>query len=168
MTTSPDIVVLVGNPRPGSRTRAAGERLAGELDAASVQVVELAEVTGVSYSAEPAVPAAPDAGALERVCSAPLLIVGTPAYKGTYTGLLKLFLDRLPHEALAGVIAVPVAVAASPEHARATADDLERLLHTLGAQVRGKTAVLETEVYAADLAATAAEIVGHLDPVTER
>ena len=36
------------------------------------------------------------------------MIVASPTYKATYTGLLKLFLDRIAGGALAGVTAVPV------------------------------------------------------------
>ena len=36
------------------------------------------------------------------------MVVASPTYKATYAGLLKLFLDRLGGESLAGVTAVPL------------------------------------------------------------
>lgn len=146
MSTSPDMVLLVGNPRPRSRTRGLGERLAGLLGEARPDVLELADLTGVTFSDQPAVAVAPDPDGVERVRAATVLIVATPAYKGTITGLLKLFLDRMPHQGLSDVIAVPVAVAGSPAHARATADDLARLLMELGARVPTSVTVLESEL----------------------
>src|SRR4051794_26287424 len=105
---SRDVVVLVGNPRADSRTRAVAERLAAELADPAPAGLALADLTAVSYSAEPAVPTAPAHGALDLVRGAAVLIVATPSYKGTYTGLLKLFLDQLGHQELAGVVAIPL------------------------------------------------------------
>ena len=62
-------------------------------------------------------------------------MVATPTYKGTYTGLLKVFLDQYGHRELAGTVAVPVAIAASEAHRAAVADSLTTLLGELGARV---------------------------------
>ena len=141
-----NVVVLVGNPRPGSRTAAFATALAGRLAAAEPQVIELGEIIGVSLDGEPARAARPQPGAWDAVAGADLVVVATPSYKGTYTGLLKLFLDRYPAGALTGVRAVPVAVAGSPDHAGATAADLLRLLRELGARATSAVAVLESQL----------------------
>ncbi len=52
----------------------------------------------------------------ERVANADLLIVATPVYKGSYTGLLKLFVDFLPQDDLVGLPVLPVAVGGSDVH----------------------------------------------------
>lgn len=148
-----EVVVLVGNPRAGSRTRGVGEAVSGALWdrlggwPGAVQVLELAEVVGVSFGPEPAygAKAGPDPFAVVR--SARLLVVATPAYKGSYTGLLKVFLDQFGHRELAEVTAVPVAVAASPAHADAAASALRDVLVELGARVPAPPlAVLETRL----------------------
>jgi len=148
---SPELVLLIGNPRAGSRTRAVAERFASRLGVVPCEVLELAELTGVTYGAFAVAPAISDEAALDRVRAARLLVVATPSYKGTYTGLLKLFLDRVPHLGLDGVVAVPIAVAASPAHAAATGADLARLLRELGAHVPVEVPVLESELETADL-----------------
>ena len=141
-----NVVVLVGNPRPASRTAAFATALAGRLAETAPRVIELGEVIGVSLDGEPVRAANPQPDAWDAVTSADLLVVATPSYKGTYTGLLKLFLDRYPAGALDGVRAVPVAVAGSPDHAGATAADLLRLLRELGAVAGSGVAVLESQL----------------------
>ena len=141
-----NVVVLSGNPRRASRTAAFATALAERLTGRTPRVIELADVIAVSFDAEPARAAAPQPDAWDAAAAADLLVVATPSYKGTYTGLLKLFFDHYPTGALAGVRAVPVAVAGSPDHAGATAADLQRLLRELGAVTREAVTVLESQL----------------------
>jgi FMN reductase len=160
-----DVVVLIGNPRAGSRTRAladaATEALLARLATASsepwgVQVLELAELVGVTFGPEPVYGSATVADPFALVRSARLLVVATPTYKGSYTGLLKIFVDQFGPAALSRTVAVPVAVAASDAHLRAVATALTGLLVELGACVpAAPLAVLESHL--ADLYDVAAE-----------
>ncbi|MDT5042872.1 MAG: reductase [Actinoplanes sp.] len=125
----PDVVVISGHPQPGSRTlqlaRAVGERLAGS------GAVDIAELVPALFA-----PADGATGeALLEVQDATLLVVATPTYRGSYTGALKVFLDQLPANALAGVVAVPVVTAEFQPHADAAEAFLARLLRELGADV---------------------------------
>ena len=45
--------------------------------------------------------------AIARIADADVLIVSTPIYKAAYSGLLKLFLDVLPQDALRGKAVLP-------------------------------------------------------------
>ncbi|MBM7788824.1 NADPH-dependent FMN reductase [Tenggerimyces flavus] len=131
------VVVLVGNPRPASRTRAAAEALAAGLGATPF-VIDLAEFGGAVLDGSPEVDAA-----LETVRTASVLIVATPVYKASYTGLLKAFLDRYDNRALEGVVAIPFTVAAAPIH-RLTADvHLRPLLVELGASTPTRAFAIE-------------------------
>jgi len=69
------------------------------------------------------------------VADADLLVVASPTYKATYTGLLKAFLDRLPHLNLRGVVAIPVMTGADLRHSMAPDTHLRALLVELGATV---------------------------------
>lgn len=145
------LVVLVGNPRPGSRTRDVGVRVAEVLRAAvpglgEPHVIDLAEHVAVNLSAEPSRPNRPAPDALEAVSEARLLVVATPSYKGTFTGLLKVFLDQFPNAALTPVVAVPVAVAGAPAHVVTTEHATTILLRELGATVPGSLGVLESTI----------------------
>ena len=145
-----DLVVLVGNPRPGSRTRTAAVHVAELIDSSlgcgEPDVIDLAEHVAIGFTDETVRPVVPALDALERVQSATVLVVASPSYKGTFTGLLKVFLDQLGHHALAGVIAVPVAVAGSPAHVASTSNALARLMVDLGAQVAGPIGLMDSQL----------------------
>ncbi|PRX03595.1 UNVERIFIED_ORG: FMN reductase [Actinomadura viridilutea] len=129
--------VVVGNPRPASRTASvavaaarAVVRAAGLPDA--VDVVDLSAL-GPAVLESPTPREVTDA--LDRVRASDLLLVASPVYKGAYTGLLKAFLDLLPHRALVGTTALPLLVVGAPEHALAVEVHLRPLLVELGATV---------------------------------
>jgi FMN reductase len=145
---STETLVLVGNPRPLSRTRTAAEQAAGWLASrleadGPTSTIDLADIASELFASER--PAA--SAALERVARASLLVVATPVYKASYTGLLKAFLDLYGPAGLAGVRAVPLVVSAAPAHAAAGDDHLRPLLVELGAQVPARSvALLESQL----------------------
>ncbi|MEE1766579.1 MULTISPECIES: NADPH-dependent FMN reductase [unclassified Streptomyces] len=122
-------VAVIGNPKAGSRTRDAAERLAAALGL-DCEVLEVAELgAGLLAWGDPDVTAA-----ARRVRSADVVIAASPTYKGTYTGLLKLFLDQLPTATgLAGQVALPLMLGAGPGHALAPELTLKPVLVELGA-----------------------------------
>jgi FMN reductase len=73
--------------------------------------------------------------ALLEVQDATVLIVATPTCQGSYSGALKVLLDQLPANALAGVLAVPVVTADVQSQADTAEAFLARLLSELGADV---------------------------------
>ena len=128
------VAVVVGNPKPASRTLAAASYVARELAGTDPDlVVDLGAVgAGLLDWADPEV------GALVReVSAAELVVVASPTYKATYTGLLKLFLDRFAASgegSLRGV-AVPFMLGAGPTHALAPELTLRPVLSEIGAVV---------------------------------
>lgn len=123
--------VVVGNPKPRSRTLTAAVHVVRELTGDEPGlVVDLATLGAelVDWQA-----AGVDALVAE-VGRADLVVVACPTYKATYTGLLKLFLDRFSVGQLAGV-AVPLMLGAGPGHALAPETGLRPLLSHLGALV---------------------------------
>ncbi|WP_051815731.1 NADPH-dependent FMN reductase, partial [Glycomyces tenuis] len=142
------VTTLVGNPRRLSRTLSASETLAGAIadgldtprDASSIDLAEL-----YRHGIEP-----PHDGlerAVVQVGASDILVVGTPVYKASYTGLLKLFLDQLPPASLAGTAVVPVTIAGSAPH-RLLADlHLRPVLAELGGRLPVPSLVLEESQY---------------------
>jgi FMN reductase len=126
--------VVVGNPRAGSRTLrvalAAADALCGSSgDASDRLVVDLAEVASELFDHE----SRAVKGLLEEVAGSDLVIVASPTYKATYTGILKSFLDRYGNDALARTVAVAVMTGAAQIHALAPEVHLRPLLVELGA-----------------------------------
>jgi FMN reductase len=141
------IVTVVGNPRPASRTHMLARRLAAEIAQVLASeppvAVDLAELG-------PAVldPSDERATAATRAAlAADVLVVASPTYKATYSGLLKAFLDRLGTGALAGAAAVPILLGGAPNHQLAIDVHFAPLLYELGARVPARGLfVLEADV----------------------
>ncbi|GAA2050381.1 NAD(P)H-dependent oxidoreductase [Catenulispora yoronensis] len=122
--------VVVGNPKPASRTYQAAlhlaERLAGRAPDLTVDLAEYG--AGLLDWSDAAT-----AEAVAGVAALDLLVVASPTYKASYTGLLKVFLDRFQSDALAGVVVVPLMLGAGPGHAMAPEVFLKPVLAELGA-----------------------------------
>ena len=131
----PRAAVVVGNPRPASRTLAAGLHVARELTGEEPDlVVDLGTLgPAVLDWQDPDV-----AWLVEQVGSADLVVVASPTYKATYTGLLKVFLDRFAGgTGLRGVV-VPLMLGAGPGHSLAPELSLRPVLSEIGGiTVRG-------------------------------
>jgi FMN reductase len=138
--------VLVGNPKPGSRTLKAAPAIRDALDQTPGPVIDLAEFASelFDYGSERV------AKAVEDVKSVNVLVVASPTYKATYTGLLKAFLDRFGAGSLRGITGIPLLVAASDRHALAVEVHLKPLLAELGLSVPGPGLFLNESVFAAE------------------
>lgn len=139
---------LVGNPRPGSRTASVSKRLLNEVAGISghnerqemVDLGRLLESNGAPMGA----------GARERyvapissVSAARVLVVASPTYKATYTGLLKSFLDLFDGGALRGTVAIPVMTVGAATHYMAVGMHLAPLLVEMGATVPASPFVVQ-------------------------
>jgi FMN reductase len=124
------VIVVVGNPKPASRTRAAGELLAERLTGSVPDhVVELTELGPrlLGWGDEVV------ASAVKTVQASSLVVFASPTFKATYTGLLKLFLDQFAGgTGLQDVVAVPLMLGAGPSHAMAPDLTLKPVLAELG------------------------------------
>lgn len=136
--------VVVGNPKPASRTLHAAVHLAEQLTGrAPDTVLDLATLGSALLDWSNA--EADDA--VRRVHGLDLVVFASPTYKASYTGLLKLFLDRFPSNALDGVVAVPLMLGAGPGHALAPEVFLKPVLAELGASVPTKALYLLDSAY---------------------
>lgn len=129
-----DIVAIAGSPTLQSRSTLLLESLVGQigqkkLDARLIRVRELSLPALFEARADDA----EIAQALEDLAGARGVIVATPVYKAAYAGTLKLFLDLLPQDALAGKTVLSIATGGSPAHLLAIDYALKPVLFALGA-----------------------------------
>ncbi|GGM16706.1 NADPH-dependent FMN reductase [Micromonospora yangpuensis] len=129
------VAVVVGNPRPASRTLAAAQYVAQQLTGREPELtVDLATLGPALLDwDDPGV-----AALVAEIGAADLVVVASPTYKGTYTGLLKLFLDRFATGTGLRGIAVPLLVGAAPQHHLAAELTLRPVLTEIGATVAGR------------------------------
>jgi FMN reductase len=162
------VAVVVGNPRPASRTLAAATYVARELAGAEPDlVVDLATVGAALLDLG-------DAGVAELVAqvgAADLVVVASPTYKATYTGLLKLFLDRFAGGTGLSGVAVPLMLGGGPAHALAPELHLRPLLTEIGGIVPVRSLYVldashDDPAAYADWLATSTPVVRRLLPPT--
>lgn len=131
MTTT---AVIVGNPKPESRTLAAATYLAHQLTGEPDIVVDLATLgNAVLDWTDDRV-----ADLVKQVGSVDLAVVASPTYKGAYTGLLKLFLDRFAGGTGLSGLAIPLMLGGSPAHSLAPELTLRPVLTEIGGTVPGR------------------------------
>lgn len=129
--------VLVASLQPRSELRTAAIHAADALAvhaglSGSGHVIDLAELGSdlLSEGSSRAVRAAESA-----VRHSEVVLVASPQIHGTYAGLLKVFLDRLPQVGLAHAVAVPVAAVDDLRNGHGVEEDLRLVFSDLGAWV---------------------------------
>jgi len=122
--------IVVGNPKPRSRTFEAAcfliEQLTGHEPDIAIDLIDFGPAL-LDWS-DPAVGAA-----VTTLQQTHLAVFASPTYKATYTGLLKLFLDRIGGGALSGVTAIPLMLGGDVRHSLAPEVFLKPVLAELGA-----------------------------------
>ncbi|WP_280410499.1 NADPH-dependent FMN reductase [Nocardia asiatica] len=142
------VTVVVGNPKPASRTLAAATLVAkGLRPEAEPTVIDLVEFgPGLLSWGDPAV-----AEGVRTVAASELAVFASPTFKATYTGLLKLFLEQFEGgTGLEGVLAVPVMLGAGPAHALAPDLLLKPVLVEIGATAALPGLYLSDRTFAED------------------
>ncbi|MFA9218879.1 MAG: NADPH-dependent FMN reductase [Sphingomonadaceae bacterium] len=71
--------------------------------------------------------------ALAEVAAADAIVITTPVYKASFSGILKAFLDLLPQDGLAGKLVLPLATGGSQSHLLALDYALRPVLQALEA-----------------------------------
>ena len=127
------VTVVAGNPKPSSRTLEAAqlvaEAITGSAPTTVIDVIDLGP--GLLGWGDQRV-----TDAVQTVAVSDLVVVASPTFKATYSGVLKLFLDQFgTGDGMAGVIAVPLMLGAGPAHHLAPDLLLKPVLVELGAVV---------------------------------
>jgi FMN reductase len=133
--TMPHITLISGSPSPASRSAYLLDLVKASLDSRQFATRR------IDVRQLPLVPlVAGDTGdqflqaVLDDVATADALVVATPIYKASYSGLLKIFLDLLPQNALVDKFVLPIATGGSLAHLLALDYALKPVIWSLGAR----------------------------------
>ena len=139
--------VVVGNPKPKSRTLEAGVLVARKLTGAEPDIVlDIVELgPALLELGNPVV-----AQSIQSIRIMDVVVFASPTFKATYTGLMKLYLDQVPQDGLVGVTAFPVMLGAGPAHLLAPELLFKPVLVELGATCPMVGLYLMEKTYADD------------------
>jgi FMN reductase len=161
------VVAISGSPSANSKTAMLADLILRHLDAAGLSVIHcrvaaiapdvlLRGLTNDPHLAEMI-------GAVEGAHG---IVIATPIYKASYSGMLKCFLDVLPQFALAGKAILPVGTGGSVAHVLALDYALRPVLQSMAARhIVQSHFVAETSMSVADAQVTIVE--GAASPLWE-
>lgn len=133
--SGPKILVVSGSPTSPSKTELLASMVAADLSGATVDVTHLilrelpvGPLVGLDFD-NPQI-----AAAIEAVAEADGIVIATPTYKASFSGLLKLFLDILPQFGFSDKAVLPLATGGTLAHVLALDYGLRPVLQSMGAR----------------------------------
>ena len=128
-------VGISGSPSATSKSRVLVEHALAQLEArgAAVRLIDVATLPADALLGRGSASQLTDA--LARVAEARIVVAGTPVYRATYSGLLKVFFDLLPQDGLVGKVGVPLVTGHGVAHSLALDHGLRPLFASIGATV---------------------------------
>lgn len=142
------IVGLSGSLRSPSRTAALTRTILEKLsahpgvDTHLISVLDLVPYLGQTLDYDPL--PAPVADAYQHLYEADVILLATPVYKASYSGILKHFLDLIPPQNLKGKTGIVAATGGTERHALVLDHQLRPLFSFFGVQT------LPTGIYLKD------------------
>ena len=130
----------------GEATRVALENAGKRVRLQTIHLSGLAKEVGTSIAMGR--PSAGLRGAVDKLGAADGVIVGTPVYKASYSGLLKAFLDVLDDDILLGMPTMLAATGGSPRHGLVPDDQMRPLFAYFRAFVTPTSVYAATEDWA--------------------
>ena len=129
------VVGLSGSPSATSKSRALVECALARFAerGATTALVDLAALPADALLGRGTAPAL--TAALDAATRARIVVAGTPVYRATYSGLLKVFFDLLPQDSLVGKIGVPIVTGHGTAHSLSIDHGMRPLFASLGATV---------------------------------
>ncbi|ATE59172.1 NAD(P)H-dependent oxidoreductase [Thauera sinica] len=133
------VVGLSGSLTHPSRTTTLVEAVldaARRQGAGATHLINIADLAGdLGHALDPRKLPEPVAAAYRTLFAADVIVIATPVYKASYTGLLKHFLDLVDPKELKGKVAVLAATGGSERHALAVEHELRPLAAFFGLHV---------------------------------
>lgn len=131
------IAVISGSPSASSRLNGVLQRIESHL---ADEGLDIKRIDVRSLPPEDLIYTKFDSPAIveanEIIAQADAVVVATPIYKASYSGVLKTFLDLIPQKGLEGKVILPVAIGGTIAHLLALEYALKPVLSALGARVQ--------------------------------
>src|SRR5436190_10931007 len=126
---------ISGSRSATSKSRVLVEHALAQLEArgAAVRLIDVATLPADALLGRGSASQLTDA--LARVAEARIVVAGTPVYRATYSGLLKVFFDLLPQDSLIGKVGVPIVTGHGAAHSLSVDHGMRPLFASLGATV---------------------------------
>ncbi|SEB48644.1 NADPH-dependent FMN reductase [Paenibacillus sp. GP183] len=142
------VVIISGSPSASSRLEGVLQTVIKQLEIAGLKVQLLSvrdqspeDLVYSNFNSPRIIQAVKD------IEQADAVIVATPIYKASYTGVLKSFLDLLPQKGLQGKIVLPLAIGGTIAHLLAIDHALKPVLSALNSyHILAGVYVLDTQV----------------------
>ncbi len=142
------IVIIVGSPVQKSRLHAVVDRVRSQTEASGNEVSVLyvrdlpaEDLLHARFDSEAII------SANKQVEEADAVIIATPVYKASFTGILKAFLDLLPQKGLDNKLVLPIAVGGTIAHLLSIDFAMKPVFSVLGARnILTGVFVLDTQV----------------------
>lgn len=129
------IVIISGSPTPGSRLNGLIEFVEGKWNEQGIKIshIRVADLPAeallhANFKDEQIV------AALALVESASGVVIASPVYKASFTGILKAFLDLLPQTGLKGKVTLPLFIGGTIAHLLSLDYALKPVLSVLGSR----------------------------------
>ncbi|MFC5402886.1 NADPH-dependent FMN reductase [Cohnella soli] len=129
------IVIIHGSPTPGSRLNGLIEFVESNLQEKGIEIthVQVAELPAeallrANFKDESII------AAVGKVEAATGVVIASPVYKASFTGVLKAFIDLLPQKGLQGKAALPLFIGGTISHLLSLDYALKPVLSVLGSR----------------------------------
>src|SRR2546430_6506240 len=126
-------VGISGSPSATSKSRVLVAHALAQLEArgAATRLIDVATLPSDALLGRGPAPQVTDA--LAWFAEARIGVAGTPVYRATYSGLLKVFFDLMPQDGLVGKVGVPIVTGHGVAHSLAVDHGLRPLFASIGA-----------------------------------
>ncbi len=143
----PNVVILSGSPSATSRTDVVLKFVQSLLEKENVTVKY---ISVLDISAEDLLYARYNSTGIKQIAKsieeADGVIIGSPVYKASYTGILKSLIDLLPESAFKGIPVLPLMVGGSKAHLLAIDFALKPLITTLKGRATQGTYIIDNQI----------------------
>lgn len=170
-------VLIDGSPAPQSRIgvllQALGSRLAARgftVTTVTLQETQLPYNDPVYHNRSDANPSEEVRTFVQRIQAADVIVVGSPLYHGSYSGILKVAIDHLPDDAFTGKYVVLMSNASNVRNAAQAAQALVPVVRALKGEVLTRLVGTYKEDYGVldgIFQVTASDIIKRLDVVAD-